>query len=108
MFMSAAVNLFRSALGHQTSPQSVIEEMNAVLSENNPSLTFVTAFVGRLHISSGQIVYCNAAHLPPLVQNKDLSVRSIKMVPNIPLGYDGKFQFVEEACMLGEGEAPMV
>ena len=105
MFMSAAVNLFRSALGHQTSPQSVIEEMNAVLSENNPSLTFVTAFVGRLHISSGQIVYCNAAHLPPLVQNKDLSVRSIKIVPNIPLGYDGKFQFVEEACMLGEGEA---
>ena len=104
MFMSATVNLFRSALGHQTSPKAITEEMNAVLSDNNPSVTFVTAFIGRLHIPSGQLVYCNAAHMPLLLQSIDGSVRSIKMVPNIPLGYDEKFKFVEEGCMLGVGE----
>ena len=104
MFMSATVNLFRSALAHQSSPKSVMEEMNAVLSNNNPSLTFVTAFIGCLHIPSGQLVYCNAAHVRPLVKSKDNSIKSIKMVSNIPLGYNGKYQFVEEGCMLGENE----
>ena len=102
LFMSAAVNLFRATIGHQTSPKAIVEEMNAVLSNNNPSLTFVTAFIGRLHIPTGQLIYCNAAHMPPLVQHTDRSVTCIKMTPNIPLGYDEKFKFVEEGCMLGK------
>lgn len=104
MFMSATVNLFRSALGHQISPKAIVEEINAVLSENNPSVTFVTAYIGRLHIPSGQLIYCNAAHMPLLVQSQDCSVRSIKMIPNIPLGYDEKFKFVEQGCLLGKDE----
>ena len=104
MFMSATVNLFRSALGHQTSPKTITEEMNAVLSDNNPSLTFVTTFIGRLHIPSGQLVYCNAAHVRPVVKSRDGSVKRIEMVPNIPLGYEGKFKYVEEGCMLGTDE----
>lgn len=104
MFMSAAVNLFRSALGHQTSPKAIMAEMNAVLSENNPSVTFVTAFIGRLHIPSGQLIYCNAAHMPLLVRGVDGCVRSIKPIPNIPLGYDENFKFVEQGCQLGKDE----
>lgn len=104
MFMSAAVNLFRSALGHQTSPKAIMEEMNAVLSDNNPTLTFVTAFIGRLHIPSGQLLFCNAAHMPPLVKSSDHSVRIINMVSNIPLGYEKTFKFVEEGCMLDMDE----
>lgn len=104
MFMSAAVNLFRSALGHQTSPKAIMEEMNAVLSDNNPTLTFVTAFIGRLHIPSGQLLFCNAAHMPPLVKSSEHGVRSIHMVSNIPLGYEKTFKFVEEGCMLDMDE----
>lgn len=104
MFMSATVNLFRSALGHQTSPKAIVEEMNTVLSANNPSLTFVTAFIGRLHLPSGQLTYCNAGHMPPLVQHSDRSVSCIKMIRNAPLGYDETFKFVEEGCLLGKDE----
>ena len=78
--------------------------MNAVLSENNPSVTFVTAFIGRLHIPSGQLAYCNAGHLPPLIESTDHHVRTVEVTRNFPLGFDGKFIFVEEDCMLGEGE----
>ena len=104
MFMSAAVNLFRSALGHQMSPRAIMIEMNVVLSENNPSVTFVTAFIGRLHIPSGQLLYCNAGHLPPLVKSADHQVRTVKMACNFALGFDEKMIFEEESCMLGEGE----
>lgn len=108
MFMSAAVNLFRATGERANSPKEIMEEMNAVLSENNPSFIFVTAFIGRLHIPSGQLLYCNAGHCEPLivrsVKGDRTSVESLRMEPNIPLGYDGTYKFVEQGCMLGEGE----
>ena len=103
MFMSAAVNLFRAAGVRANSPKEIMEEMNAVLSENNPSLTFVTAFVGRLRIPTGELIYCNAGHCAPIISSQD-SVFSIQMEPNIPLGFDGRYSFVEQGCMLGEGD----
>lgn len=103
MFMSAAVNLFRAARVHASSPREIMEEMNAVLSENNPSLTFVTAFIGRLHIPTGQLTYCNAGHCQPL-HLTPYTIHPLPIEPNIPLGYNGTFRFVEQGTMLGEGE----
>ena len=105
MFMSAAVNLFRAAGAHSTTPREIMEKMNAVLSENNPSHTFVTAFIGRLNVQTGELLYCNAGHCEPLVVSRSsLVIRNLQMEPNIPLGFDGKFKFTEQGCMLGEGE----
>ena len=104
LFMSATVNLFRSALGHRSSPKAIMEEINAVLSDNNPSFTFVTAFIGHLHIPSGQLLFCNAAHMPPLLDDMKGGVRRIEMKPNLPLGLNGDYVYVEESCVLGEAE----
>ena len=117
IFMSAAVNLFRAAGVRAASPKEIMEEMNAILSENNPSLTFVTAFIGRLHIPTGELLFCNAGHCAPLIKhklsavNQHSAVRSqppevkcLQMESNIPLGYDGRYCFVEQGCMLGEGD----
>ena len=117
IFMSAAVNLFRAAGVRATSPKEIMEEMNAILSENNPSLTFVTAFIGCLHIPTGELLFCNAGHCAPLIKHKlsavnqhsavsiqPSKVRCLQMEPNIPLGYDGRYCFVEQGCMLGEGD----
>jgi sigma-B regulation protein RsbU (phosphoserine phosphatase) len=108
MFMSATVNLFRSAVLRLQSPKSILEEVNSVLSEHNPSLMFVTAIIGRLNMPTGQLWYCNAGHLPPLVDaasgNGQRCLKEIAVEPNIPLGYDGKFRFVEQATMLRQGD----
>lgn len=105
MFMSAAVNLFRAAGIRAHSPREIVEEMNAVLSENNPSLIFVTAFVGRFHIPSGELLYCNAGHCAPIhVPFGHLPCTILDCEPNIPLGYDGNYRFVEQGCMLNEGD----
>lgn len=105
MVMSATVNLFRAIGRRNQTPKQIMEEMNFVLSENNPSMTFVTAFIGRLHIPSGELLYCNAGHCAPMiVKAKEHSAVSLQMEPNIPLGYDGGYAFAEQGCMLGEGE----
>ncbi len=105
IFMSAAVNLFRAAVVRANSPKEIVEEMNAVLSENNPSMTFVTAFVGCLRIPTGELIYCNAGHCAPLIYSPVTGNPSpLTPNPNIPLGFDGHYSFVEQGCMLGEGE----
>ena len=114
IFMSAAVNLFRAAGVRATSPKEIMEEMNAILSENNPSLTFVTAFIGCLHIPTGELLFCNAGHCMPLKvkgergkvkgERGERKVESLTIEPNIPLGYDGRYCFVEQGCMIGEGD----
>ena len=106
LFMSATVNLFRSAVKRLQSPKAIMEEINGVLSEHNPSLTFVTAIVGRLHAPTGQLLYCNAGHLPLLMCKCDnvTMCEEVELIPNIPLGYEGKFQFVEQGTLLGDGE----
>ena len=105
MLMSATVNLFRSAVRRLQSPKVIMEEMNAVLSENNPSLMFVTAFIGRLHVPTGELLYCNAGHLPPLkVSGQQSAVSMLALQPNIPLGYDGKYRFIEQGTMLAQDE----
>ncbi len=105
MFMSAAVNLFRAAGVRATSPKQIMEEINTVLSENNPSLTFVTAFVGSLCIPTGELLFCNAGHCAPIISSPVTGNPSpLTVEPNIPLGYDGRYSFVEQGCMIGEGE----
>lgn len=104
MFMSATVNLFRAIGMRNSSPKQIMEEINQVLCENNPSLTFVTAFVGRLHIPSGELLYCNAGHCAPIIHGPKSDVKYLPVEPNIPLGYDGKYEFVEQGCIVGENE----
>ena len=107
MFMSATVNLFRSAVQRLRSPKAIMEEMNSVLSENNPSMMFVTAFIGRLHIPTGRLLYCNAGHLSPMVVSEHAveRVHGLDLIPNIPMGYDGTFRFEEQGTVLGEGDS---
>ena len=106
LFMSATVNLFRSAVKRLQSPKAIMEEINGVLSEHNPSLTFVTAIVGRLHAPTGQLLYCNAGHLPLLMCKCDnvTMCEEVELIPNIPLGYEAHFPFVEQGTLLGDGE----
>lgn len=104
MFMSAAVNLFRAARGRAHSPRQIMEEMNAVLSENNPSMTFVTAIIGCLNTATGELTYCNAGHCAPLVA-KDEGVEVLELDSNIPLGYDGSFRFTEQHTTIHQGDA---
>lgn len=107
MMMSATVNLFRSAVQRLQSPKAIMEEMNGVLSEQNPSMMFVAAIIGQLHVPTGQLLYCNAGHLPPLkvqTNNDARGVKEVAVTPNIPLGFEAKFRFVEQGMMLGQGD----
>lgn len=104
MFMSAAVTLFRSAVKHHSTASAIMEEINSTLSLNNRSMMFVTAFVGRLHLPTGNLSFCNAGHLPPVIV-KDGQCRLLDLKEtNLLLGIDSDYQFAEESTTIGHGE----
>ena len=108
MFMSATITLFRATVKHHLSPHVIMEEINATLSTNNSLMMFVTAFIGRLHLPTGQLTYCNAGHLPPLIV-KDGQCRWLEMKEvNVILGLDSTYHFTERSTTLEHGEQMIV
>ena len=108
MFMSATVTLFRATVKHHLSPNVIMGEINASLSANNSSMMFVTAFIGRLHLPTGELTYCNAGHLPPLMV-KDGQCRWFEMEKaNVILGLDSTYRFTEQSTTLEHGEQIIV
>ena len=98
MMMSSTVNLFRMAAQHYSTPEEIVSQINSVLSERNPSLMFVTAFVGKLDMQHGLLTYCNAGHNPPIVNGQLLSVD-----PDIPIGYDVNYEYRQRGVLFPEG-----
>lgn len=108
MFMSATVTLFRAAVKHHTSTSAIMGEINSTLSANNSLMMFVTAFIGRLHLPTGQLTYCNAGHLPPLIV-KDGRCRWLEMKGvNVMLGIDSSYSFSEQSMTLDHGKQMIV
>ena len=108
MFMSATVTLFRSAVKHHSSTNAIMQEINSTLSTNNNLMMFVTAFIGRLHLPTGQLTYCNAGHLPPLIV-KNGRCRWIEMkTVNVMLGIDSSYSFSEQSMTMDHGEQIIV
>ena len=108
MFMSATVTLFRATVKHHLSPNVIMGEINSTLSSNNSSMMFVTAFIGRLHLPTGRLTYCNAGHLPPVLV-KDGKCRWFDMKgANVILGLDDTYHFTEQSTTLDHGEQIIV
>lgn len=104
MFMSATITLFRATVKHHLSPKVIMGEINSTLSSNNSQMMFVTAFVGRLHLPTGQLTYCNAGHLPPLIV-RDGQCRWFELQEaNVILGLDETFRFTEQSTTMDHGE----
>ncbi len=73
LFMVVARTLIRSHLmrGNDMSLERTVHEINKGLCENNKNNMFVTAWIGVLTISAGELVFVNAGHCRPLIKGKD-------------------------------------
>ena len=71
LFMAVTRTLFRAVAQDVATVSAVAARMNAELARDNDGQFFVTAFVGRLDLTSGRVTYCNGGHPPPLRVSAD-------------------------------------
>ncbi|MBR5395968.1 MAG: SpoIIE family protein phosphatase [Bacteroidaceae bacterium] len=82
LFMSQSARLFRTLATEGLSPVDIAVRMNNELAENNDRGMFVTMFIGRLHLDTGQLDFCNCGHNPPVLDGQFLKMQ----YDNQPLG----------------------
>lgn len=71
VFIAMARSILRSAIARGATPAEALAQANDVLSVDNPTMMFATAFVGIIDLVTGRLSFANAGHNPPLLLQPD-------------------------------------
>jgi|YelNatPaOPRAMG01_1025707.scaffolds.fasta_scaffold01323_18 sigma-B regulation protein RsbU (phosphoserine phosphatase) len=105
LFMAVTRTLIKAKANGAASPGSVLEAVNRDLSGDNPSLLFVTIFLGMLDTRTGVFTYANGGHNPPYLTGRhDKKPRQIPLTKGLALGVREGFRYREETIELSPGD----
>lgn len=102
LFMAVAKTLIKSKTIPERQPGEILFKVNNELCQNNESSMFVTVFLGILNIKTGNILYSNAGHNPPLII-KNNSIEFLKVSTNFVLGGIENTEYTTESLKLEHG-----
>ncbi len=112
LFMAVTQTLIKTQVKAQVqrSPAATLEQVNNDLARDNPSMMFVTLFIGILNIATGELEYCNGGHNPPyqLAPGTAENVLPLATTDDIALGVMEDLQFSSKTITLLPGEAVFV
>ncbi len=97
--------LHHAALNDKASPQEILETVNGELAEDNDLMMFITVFLGILNVRTGELVFSNAGHLPPLLLAADGSCRTLELPPGRPLGISPHAGYAERRIVVDPDDA---
>ncbi len=98
--MSICMSLIRSAAAQSLSPSDILASVNKQLCENNDSSQFVTVFLGMLNLKTGDMEYCLAGHLPPLITSLKSELQELPLTGGMALGLDPDFVYLSNTIQL--------
>lgn len=104
LFMAVTRTLLRSITDKQKTPSAIVKSLNKSLSMNNESCMFVTFFLGILDLDTGEIIYTNAGHNPPVIIRKDEMPLMLKNSACLPIGLDASFDYPQFALKFHQGD----
>ncbi len=99
LFMAVTRTLVKAKANGSSSPAAVLSAVNKDLSSDNPSLMFVTIFLGVLDTQMGLFTYANGGHNPPYLAGKAREgVTRLATTRGLALGVHGDFPY-RESCL---------
>ena len=106
LFMARSIALLRhTAVKESRVPDEIFSIVNRELIQGNDFCMFVTAFLGILNVTTGELVYSNAGHLPPLHVPASGGCRETILPPGKPLGVSERAVFRSNRLTLEPGDA---
>jgi sigma-B regulation protein RsbU (phosphoserine phosphatase) len=86
LFMAITRTLVRTKATKGLTADMVLTRVNRDLSLDNPSLMFVTLFLGILDLRSGELDYCNGGHNPPYLLRAAGGIERLTPTKGMALG----------------------
>ncbi|MFC1580571.1 SpoIIE family protein phosphatase [Thermodesulfobacteriota bacterium] len=105
LFMAVSKTLIMTKATQGLTSEAVLTRVNEDLSLDNPSMMFVTLFLGILNIRTGELEYCNGGHNPPYILRKNGDVELIEMTGGMALGIIEDFFYQSKKVQIEDGDA---
>jgi len=104
LFMVIAKTLISNWARNGLTPSDVFTKVNNQLCEGNESAMFVTAWMGILKISSGELTYSNAGHDPPLLMKSGESFKQLQTAKNLMLAAMDGIDYKQSRIQIASGD----
>jgi phosphoserine phosphatase RsbU/P len=104
LFMAVTKVLMGASIEAEASPAAVLARVNRGLCRDNAQGLFVTAFLGRLDLATGELLYANAGHNPPYRLESDGRVETLPADTGLVLGVRDDFEYRTEGLSLAPGD----
>jgi sigma-B regulation protein RsbU (phosphoserine phosphatase) len=86
LFMALTRSLMKGIAGTGAGPAEILEEMNRELCRDNETVMFVSVFCGTLDTATGEVLYANAGHNPPLLVRPGVEAEFLPVRRDLVLG----------------------
>lgn len=103
IFIAMARSLLRAAIGRGASPAEALAQANDVLSTDNPTMMFATAFAAVLDCRTGLLTYANAGHNAPRRRGAR-GEAELPVARGIALGVMDGMEFIDQEITLEAGD----
>jgi sigma-B regulation protein RsbU (phosphoserine phosphatase) len=104
LFMAEAKTLLKVTARESLSPDQILHRVNNELCMGNDTGMFVTIFLGILDTTTGEVLYSNAGHNPPLTIRRDGTVEFLRVNPGLVAGAWENFGYVTGRLVLKEDD----
>ena len=105
LFMAVTRTLIKAKATPNLSSGELLTKVNEELCIGNDSNMFVTIFCGILNTKTGEILYTNAGHNPPLIIQDGGKVKWLEVESNIFIGAMEQVNYKTDRIVLHTGDA---
>jgi sigma-B regulation protein RsbU (phosphoserine phosphatase) len=104
MFMMTAKSIIKGYAERGLEVHEILEKVNEELCEGNEAEMFVTAWMGILDLTTGELSFVNAGHNPPLLYRKDGEFEYLRTKANLALAFMDGVQYKKHVVQLQPGD----
>lgn len=104
LFMAMTKILIKTKATRSLTPDIVLTRVNEDLTLDNPSLMFVTLFLGIFNVRTGELEYSNGGHNPPYIIRRDGNLESLATTHGMALGVMEDVSYQSNKILLNKGE----
>ena len=102
LVMAVISTQFHTLCANESKPHKIVDSLNRLMVDSNPSMMFVTLFVGIIDFKTGDLKYCNAGHdAPILIDNKNYQYLPVDS--NVPIGVVPDWSFSMQQVPIESG-----
>jgi phosphoserine phosphatase RsbU/P len=105
LFMAMTNTLIKAMALNGKDPATILIDTNKELCRENEQMMFVTLFMGILNINTGEVLFANAGHNPPMILRKNEPPKFMKLDSGIALGISEEAVYETEKLQLNTSDA---